>query len=84
MANIPTPTPSTGLQRIATGVAGLTRAALHVDRTPEVELRRRRGTCAACPRATAGSARTSRCSVCACFIHPKTALASEHCPQGLW
>ena len=84
MTNVPNPEPSTGLQRIATGVAGLAKAAMHVDRTPEVELRRRRGVCAACPQATAGSARTSRCQLCTCFIHPKTAVATERCPRGLW
>ena len=67
-----------------TGVVGLGKAALGVDRASEVLIRQRRGICAACPKATAGSARISRCQVCSCFIHPKSSLVTEKCPLGNW
>ena len=73
-----------GVQRLITGAVGLTKAALHVDRAPEVVARRRRGICAGCPQATAGLSKTSRCKVCTCFIYPKTATATEACPLRLW
>jgi hypothetical protein len=66
------------------GAVGITKAALHVDRAAEPLIRQRRAICAACPQATAGSSKTSRCTVCTCFIHPKSATASEKCPEGRW
>ena len=73
-----------GLNKALTGAVGITKAALHVDRAGEVLIRRRRSLCAACPQASAGSSKTSRCLVCTCFIYPKTATASEKCPIGRW
>ena len=73
-----------GVNRVVAGAVGLTKAALHVDRADEVLIRKRRALCAACPQASAGSSKTSRCRVCTCFIHPKTATASEKCPIGQW
>jgi hypothetical protein len=72
------------ISRVLTGAAGLTKAALRVDRADEVLIRKRRSVCAACPQATAGLSKTSRCQVCTCFIYPKTATATEECPAGRW
>jgi hypothetical protein len=73
-----------GVNRVFAGAVGLTKAALRVDRAEEVLIRPRRSLCAACPQANAGASKTSRCLVCTCFIHPKTATASEKCPVGKW
>ncbi len=73
-----------GVSRVVTGAVGLTKAALRVDRADEVLIRKRRSLCAACPQASAGSSKTSRCRICTCFIYPKTATASEKCPIGQW
>jgi hypothetical protein len=72
------------LRTVAKGAAGLAKAALHVGRAPEPLIRQRRSVCAACPQADAGSSRMSRCKVCTCFIHPKSATASEKCPLDKW
>ena len=73
-----------GLRTALKGAVGITKAALHVDRAPEVLIRKRRSICAICPQANAGSSRTSRCLACTCFIHPKTATATEKCPLSRW
>ena len=73
-----------GLRKVVTGAVGITKAALHVDRTDEVLIRKRRSLCTACPNANAGSSKTSRCVACSCFIWPKTATASEKCPISRW
>jgi hypothetical protein len=73
-----------GISQVFAGAVGLTKAALRVDRADEVLIRRRRSLCGACPQANAGASKTSRCLVCTCFIHPKTATASEKCPLGKW
>jgi hypothetical protein len=72
------------VSRVFAGAAGLTKAALRVDRADEVVIRKRRSICAACPQATAGTSKASRCQVCTCFIYPKTATATEKCPAGRW
>jgi hypothetical protein len=76
--------PNLTLRTALNGAVGITKAALHVDRAPEVLIRKRRSVCAACPQANAGSSKTSRCLSCTCFIHPKTATATEKCPLGRW
>jgi hypothetical protein len=78
------PNPRVGHNRLLAGAIGLTKATLRVDRADEVLIRKRRSLCAACPQATAGSSKTSRCFVCTCFIYPKTATATEKCPIGNW
>jgi hypothetical protein len=72
------------LNKVLTGAVGLAKAAMHVGRADEVLIRKRRSICAACPQASAGSSKTSRCLVCTCFIYPKTATASEKCPIRQW
>jgi hypothetical protein len=69
---------------VVKGAVGITKAALYVNRAPEVLIRQRRAVCAACPQANAGSSKTSRCLACTCFIYPKTATVTEKCPQGRW
>jgi hypothetical protein len=72
------------LNTVVTGAVGLTKAALHVDRAAEPVIRQRRAICAACPKATAGMSKTSRCQACTCFIYPKTSTTGEKCPIGKW
>jgi hypothetical protein len=69
---------------VVTGAVGITKAALHVDRAAEPVIRQRRAICAACPKATAGMSKTSRCQACTCFIYPKTSTAGEKCPIEKW
>jgi hypothetical protein len=76
--------PASPLRTALKGAVGITKAALHVDRAAEPLIRQRRAICAARPKATAGSSKTSRCTVCTCFIHSKSATASEKCPEGRW
>ena len=76
--------PASSLRTALKGAVGVTKAALHVNRAAEPLIRQRRAICAACPQATAGSSETSRCAVCTCFIHPKSATTSEKCPQARW
>ncbi len=83
-SGIPTTDAKISFSSVWTGAIGLTKAALHVDRAAEPLIRQRRAICAACPKATAGSSRTSRCQACTCFIHPKTAITTEKCPLGNW
>jgi hypothetical protein len=72
------------VRTVMKGAAGLTKAALGVGRASEVVIRQRPAICAACPQASAAVSRTSRCQACTCFIHPKTATATEKCPLGRW
>jgi hypothetical protein len=74
------PIPGMSVRTVLKGAVGLTKAALQVGRASEVVIRQRRAICAACPQATSGSSRMSRCQICTCFIHPKSATASERCP----
>ena len=81
---IPRHAPTSSFTNVWTGMVGLTKAALHVERAADPVIRQRRALCAACPTATAGSSRTSRCLACTCFIYPKTATATEKCPFDKW
>ena len=83
-SGVPQQVPPLTFGTVWTGMVGLTKAALHVERAEEPVIRKRRSLCAACPTATAGSSRTSRCLACTCFIHPKTATATEKCPFDNW
>jgi hypothetical protein len=76
------------------GAAGLAKAALGIDRASDEIVAQRRNQCRECPHATKnpkrvhlptkGLTKLSRCQLCDCFIHAKTLLASETCPDGRW
>jgi hypothetical protein len=76
--------PMFSFTNVWTGVVGLTKAAVRVQRAEEPVIRKRRSICEACPTATAGSSKRSRCLACTCFIYPKTTTATEKCPLGKW
>ncbi len=78
--------------KIAKGVAGLTKAALGIDRAPDEVIALRRNLCRVCNRSeqrkrkdgSMGLTSLSRCRECDCFIAAKTTILSEKCSIGLW
>jgi hypothetical protein len=64
---------------MARGVAGITRAAVGVGTGSHAMVEARRAVCRSCEHNTG-----TRCTVCKCFLRPKTALRSERCPLGKW
>ena len=76
-----------GFLRLLHGAAGLTRAALGVDRAPEHVIAERRAACRRCPDAQPCDRigrRVCSCKLCGCLISAKTALSSESCPADRW
>lgn len=67
------------LKRAASGLKGLTKAELGIDKaTPDVEMARRR-VCDGCPLNDWGM-----CVECGCYLHAKVKIASEKCPHKKW
>ena len=78
------PSPGGFFTHLAHGAAGLTKAALGMDRTEDFRLAYRRQTCAGCEHARRKMGLVDTCALCGCVIHAKTAVASERCPAGRW
>lgn len=78
--------------KAAKGIAGLTKAALGIDRADPATIESRRDICRGCEFATRnqkfaksnGLTNFSRCSKCGCFIAAKTNISYESCPDGRW
>ena len=69
--------------KVVTGVVGITKAALHIDRADESTIRYRRRKCKSCPHVsrnsdpkytkTGGLTTMSQCAKCKCVIAAKNA-----------
>ena len=80
--------------KVVTGVVGLTKAVLHIDRADEATIRHRRRKCKRCPHVsrnsdpkytkTGGLTTLSQCGKCSCVISAKITIKGEKCPDGRW
>lgn len=78
--------------KAAKGIAGLTKAALGIDRADPATIESRRDICRGCEFATRnpkfadskGLTSFSRCLKCSCLIAAKTNLVNESCPLAKW
>ena len=72
------------LRFYATAAVKLALALLRLCRTPAGELTVRRAACRLCPKLEhkrlAGLITVRICGICRCWMHAKTALATERCP----
>jgi hypothetical protein len=66
------------------GLAGLAKAALHINRANEQTIARRRSVCAGCPEAVLSLGLIDRCRKCGCVVKVKILNADESCPLGNW
>jgi hypothetical protein len=67
------------MHRMCRGIVGLLKWILHIDRASKLIIMNRRGYCETCHYRDGDV-----CEVCGCFLFPKTSIASEHCPLGVW
>jgi hypothetical protein len=62
------------------GVAGVSKALLGLDPTPEAVRQQRLQACRACPN-RASVAGLAVCGLCGCFVRFKVRLYAEECPD---
>ncbi|MAK37878.1 MAG: hypothetical protein CMC15_17095 [Flavobacteriaceae bacterium] len=67
------------INKFAKGIKGLTKSTLGLGLASEEVIKERRSICDTCVHRDNKS-----CSICGCFIIPKTRVASEECPKGYW
>ena len=67
------------INKLANGVMGLTKSTFGLGLASKEVIQERRSICDTCVHRDNKS-----CSICGCFIIPKTRVASEECPKGYW
>ena len=74
--------------RWAGGAQGIARSTLGNGLATAEQISARRAICAACSQAAPclgiSANPACRCRSCGCFLHHKTRLAEEACPEGRW
>jgi hypothetical protein len=73
-----------GFHKLATGGAGLAKAAIGINRAAPEIIASRRAACDACPHARVTLGVFQNCALCGCLTAAKTTLANEKCPAGKW
>ncbi|QDP48632.1 MAG: hypothetical protein Unbinned97contig1000_17 [Prokaryotic dsDNA virus sp.] len=67
------------INKLTNGIKGLTKSTLGLGLASKEIIQERRSICDTCVHRDNKS-----CSICGCFIIPKTRVASEECPKGYW
>lgn len=75
-------------EKYKSGIKGLSKYYLGIDKPVDELVSKRRQICTACPKLTELQNKSGTfkkvCAECGCFIIPKTKIKSEKCPIGKW
>lgn len=77
------PPPPGFVQKIAHGIAGLTKSACGINRASDEVIAQRRAICATCEFATV-TLGVVQCAACGCALSAKQVNADEQCPKAKW